>query len=81
MSNSNKFIYGEAINRAFSEPAYLEKLLTDPIPALAETGVTVDKGVGVKVSMNGNSAGGALSIDVTNAAVDWVGSVNLTLHK
>lgn len=81
MTNKQKFVYGDAIDRAFTEPAFLERLIKTPISALAETGVKVDDGVNINVSMVGNSAGGALSIDVQNASVDWHGSVNITLHK
>lgn len=81
MSTKVEFPYGEAISRAFSDSQFLELLLDNPEKALNETGVNLDPGVVVKASMTGNSAGGALNIDVKNAAVNWIGSVNLTLHK
>jgi uncharacterized protein YuzE len=81
MSNTTKFPYGETITRAFTDSDYLRQLLENPREALAQTGVTLDEGVIVEASMNGGVAGGALSIEVKNAAVNWAGSVNLTLHK
>ena len=75
----NTFPYLPAAVKAFQEPAFLQELVADPIAALKSLNISVDEGVGIKITMDGTSAGGSINIYVTNAKVNWNGHVNLNL--
>ncbi|GGH14274.1 hypothetical protein [Mucilaginibacter phyllosphaerae] len=73
------FPYLPAIVKCFQNPDYLKQMVADPIGTLKSDGIAVDDGVGIKITMDGTSAGGNMTIYVTNAGVNWHGQVNLSL--